>query len=114
MQHQIMRFNMPFGRVGAGEFGTYFIGYARDPGVIEQMLTNMFIGNPPGNYDRILDFSTALTGNLFFVPTRRLPRRPPGAGAGGRHGGPGGHGAAGERRWLARDRQPSRSERLRR
>src|SRR5262249_22466461 len=23
---QIMRFNMPFGRVGAGEFGTYFIG----------------------------------------------------------------------------------------
>jgi porphyrinogen peroxidase len=68
-EHQIVRFNMPFGRVGAGEFGTYFIGYARSPDVIEQMLTNMFIGKPPGNHDRILDFSTALTGNLFFVPT---------------------------------------------
>ncbi len=68
-QQQIMRFNMPFGRVGAGEFGTYFIGYARHPDVIEQMLENMFIGKPPGNHDRILDFSTAVTGNLFFVPT---------------------------------------------
>jgi porphyrinogen peroxidase len=68
-QRQIMRFNMPFGRVGAGEFGTYFIGYAADPVVTEQMLRNMFIGSPPGNHDRILDFSTALTGNLFYVPT---------------------------------------------
>ena len=67
-ERQIVRLNMPFGRVGAREFGTYFIGYARDPGVIEQMLQNMFIGKPPGNYDRILDFSTAMTGNLFFVP----------------------------------------------
>jgi putative iron-dependent peroxidase len=68
-QHQIVRFNMPFGRVGTGEFGTYFIGYVRTPDVIEQMLENMFIGKPPGNSDRILDFSTAVTGNLFFVPT---------------------------------------------
>ena len=30
----------------------------------------MFIGDPPGNYDRILDFSTALTGTLFFVPSQ--------------------------------------------
>jgi putative iron-dependent peroxidase len=37
--------------------------------VTEQMLANMFIGRPPGNYDRILDFSTAVTGCLFFVPT---------------------------------------------
>ena len=76
-QRQIMRFNMPFGRVGAQEFGTYFIGYARDPGVIEEMLRNMFIGKPPGNYDRILDFSTAVTGNLFFVPTADLLDDPP-------------------------------------
>jgi porphyrinogen peroxidase len=68
-EHQIMRFNMPFGRVGAAEFGTFFIGYARTPHLIEQMLENMFIGRPEGNYDRILDFSTAVTGNLFFVPT---------------------------------------------
>jgi porphyrinogen peroxidase len=76
-QRQILRYNMPFGRVGDGEFGTYFIGYARSPDVIEQMLTNMFIGNPPGNYDRILDFSTAMTGGLFFVPTVDFLDDPP-------------------------------------
>jgi porphyrinogen peroxidase len=66
---KIVRDNMPFGRPGHGEFGTYFIGYSRSPRTIEQMLENMFIGKPPGNYDRILDFSTAVTGNLFFIPT---------------------------------------------
>jgi putative iron-dependent peroxidase len=66
---KIVRDNMPFGNVGQGEFGTYFIGYSRSPRTIEQMLLNMFVGNPPGNYDRLLDFSTAVTGNLFFVPT---------------------------------------------
>jgi len=71
-QRQILRYNMPFGRVGAGEFGTYFIGYARSPEVLEQMLTNMFVGNPAGNYDRILDFSTATTGSLFFVPNLEM------------------------------------------
>jgi putative iron-dependent peroxidase len=76
-QRQIWRLNMPFGRVGAGEFGTYFIGYARTPSVTEQMLTNMFIGNPPGTYDRILDFSTALTGCLFFIPTADFLDDPP-------------------------------------
>ena len=68
-QLQIVRDNMPFGDVGKGEFGTYFIGYARSPKRIEQMLTNMFVGNPPGNYDRLLDFSRAVTGSLFFVPS---------------------------------------------
>jgi putative iron-dependent peroxidase len=76
-QHQIMRFNMPFGRVGAAEFGTYFIGYARSPDVLEQMLRNMFLGKPPGNSDRILDFSTAVTGTLFFVPTVDFLDDPP-------------------------------------
>jgi porphyrinogen peroxidase len=76
-QQQIMRFNMPFGRVGAGEFGTYFIGYARSPDVIEEMLSNMFIGKPPGNYDRILDFSTAMTGSLFFAPSADFLDDPP-------------------------------------
>jgi porphyrinogen peroxidase len=66
---KIVRDNMPFGRVGESEFGTYFIGYARSPRTIEQMLENMFIGRPPGNYDRLLDFSVARTGNLFFVPS---------------------------------------------
>ena len=66
---KILRDNMPFGRAGSGEFGTYFIGYSRSPRTIEQMLENMFVGRPPGNYDRLLDFSRAVTGNLFFVPS---------------------------------------------
>jgi porphyrinogen peroxidase len=66
---QIVRDNMPFGKVGEGEYGTYFIGYCRTPRVTEQMIENMFIGKPPGNYDRILDFSRAVTGTLFFVPS---------------------------------------------
>ncbi|MDE1179999.1 Dyp-type peroxidase [Paraburkholderia sp.] len=69
---KILRDNMPFGRLGAGEFGTYFIGYARAPDPIEQMLENMFIGRPPGNYDRLLDYSRAVTGGLFFVPSAEL------------------------------------------
>ena len=68
-QRQILRANMPFGEVGRGEFGTYYAGYAATPSVTEQMLVNMFIGHPPGNYDRILDFSTAITGGLFFAPS---------------------------------------------
>jgi putative iron-dependent peroxidase len=68
-ERQILRANMPFGEVGRGEFGTYYIAYAATPSVTEQMLVNMFIGNPPGNYDRILDFSTAVTGSLFFAPS---------------------------------------------
>ena len=77
-QRQIVRVNMPFGEVGKREFGTYFIGYARTPYVTEQMLTNMFAGRPPGMYDRILDFSRAITGNLFFVPSADFLDDPPG------------------------------------
>ncbi len=69
---KILRDNMPFGDAARGEFGTYFIGYARSPRTLEQMLENMFVGRPPGNYDRLLDFSRALTGNLFFVPSLDL------------------------------------------
>ena len=101
-EQQIMRFNMPFGRVGQAEFGTYYIAYARTSALIELMLSNMFIGDPPGNTDRILDFSTALTGTLFFVPSgdlleiRRRPRtRPP---PHRRH-----------RRWMSRTMAHSRS-----
>jgi porphyrinogen peroxidase len=65
----ILRYNMPFGMVGHGDSGTYFIAYARSPATTEQMLSNMFIGNPPGNYDRLLDFTTPVTGCNFFAPS---------------------------------------------
>jgi putative iron-dependent peroxidase len=76
-QRQIVRANMPFGNPGRGEFGTYFIGYAATPEVTEEMLSNMFIGRPPGNTDRILDFSTAVTGGLFFAPSADFLDSPP-------------------------------------
>jgi porphyrinogen peroxidase len=66
---KISRDNMPFGSAAQGEFGTYFIGYCRTPRTLERMLENMFIGRPPGNYDRLLDYSRAVTGNLFFAPS---------------------------------------------
>ncbi|MBU2667518.1 Dyp-type peroxidase [Actinoplanes bogorensis] len=66
---KILRDNMPFGSVKEGEFGTYYIAYAATPDVPELMLRRMFLGDPYGTYDRILDFSTAVTGSLFFVPT---------------------------------------------
>jgi putative iron-dependent peroxidase len=76
-ERQIVRDNMPFGHVGSAEFGTYFIGYSATPSVTEQMLENMFVGKPAGNHDRILDFSTAVTGNLFFAPTADFLDDPP-------------------------------------
>ncbi|MFE9909859.1 Dyp-type peroxidase [Streptomyces clavifer] len=76
-EHDILRANMPFGTFGKGEFGTYFIGYAADPGVTEQMLRNMFLGSPPGTHDRILDFSTAVTGTLFHAPRADFLDAPP-------------------------------------
>jgi putative iron-dependent peroxidase len=74
---KIVRHNMPFGEIGKAEFGTYFIGYSRSPAVTERMLDNMFVGDPPGNTDRILDFSTALTGAMFFTPTTDFLDDPP-------------------------------------
>ena len=111
---KIVRDNMPFGRAGRGEFGTYFIGYARSPRTIEQMLENMFVGRPPGNYDRLLDFSRAVTGNLFFVPSvdvagERRRRRACGRGSAGHacRGRGTRTGDAGAR-WLAQHRFPQR------
>ena len=68
-EHEILRDNMPFGSPSSKEYGTYFIGYSKHLWVIEKMMDRMFIGNPPGLHDRILDFSKALTGTTFFVPT---------------------------------------------
>jgi putative iron-dependent peroxidase len=72
VEHDILRDNMPFGRPGAGEFGTYFIGYAANLSTIETMLQRMFVGVPEGAHDRILDYSTAVTGSTYFVPSNDL------------------------------------------
>jgi len=69
---KIVRDNMPFGNRANNEMGTYFISYASTFSTVEEMLTRMFIGEPKGNYDRILDFSEAKTGSLFFVPSLNM------------------------------------------
>ncbi|KRB81082.1 peroxidase [Sphingomonas sp. Root710] len=70
-EHDILRDNMPFGRAGHGEFGTYFIGYTRHLWVIEKMLQRMYVGDSAGAYDRLLDVSKPQTGTTFFAPSRR-------------------------------------------
>ncbi|MFE9325260.1 Dyp-type peroxidase [Nocardia sp. NPDC052278] len=67
-ERKILRANMPFGSVKDGEFGTYYVAYAATPSITETMLTRMFIGTEEAAYDRILDFSIAVTGTLFFAP----------------------------------------------
>jgi putative iron-dependent peroxidase len=74
---KIVRHNMPFGEIGKAEYGTYFIGYSRTATVTEQMLSNMFIGDPPGNTDHLLEFSTAITGGKFFTPIVDFLNDPP-------------------------------------
>ncbi|CZE50160.1 Dyp-type peroxidase [Campylobacter geochelonis] len=66
---KIIRANMPFANPAKGEFGTYFIGYARHFSTTKKMLENMFVGEPVGNTDLLLEISTPVTGTLFYVPT---------------------------------------------
>lgn len=69
---KVIRGNMPFANSSKGEYGTYFIAYASTFSTTRKMLENMFVGSPVGNTDRLLDFSTALTGTLFFAPSYDL------------------------------------------
>jgi putative iron-dependent peroxidase len=71
-ERDVLRDNMAFGDPSSGEYGTYYVAYASDLAVTEEMLDNMFVGDPPGNYDKILDVSTAVTGTTFFVPSLEL------------------------------------------
>lgn len=66
---KIIRDNMPFGDMSTNKMGTYFIAYASKFSTVKKMLDKMFLGSPEGNYDRLLDFSSAKTGTLFYVPT---------------------------------------------
>ena len=72
---KILRHNMPFGNAADGDSGTYFIGYARSPQPLETMLENMVIGSPPGNYDRLLDFTHPVSGTNLFAPSVQFLER---------------------------------------
>ena len=66
-EHKIVRMNVVFANPGEGVRGTYFIGYARHWDVTRQMVTNMFTQD-----DRLLEYSTAEKGQLFFIPSKEL------------------------------------------
>jgi putative iron-dependent peroxidase len=67
VEHKIVRMNVPFSNPAKNENGTYFIGYARHWMVTKRMLQGMF-----DNSDRLLDFSTPETGELFFIPSKSV------------------------------------------
>ncbi|MGB3707839.1 Dyp-type peroxidase [Gordonia sp. (in: high G+C Gram-positive bacteria)] len=76
----VVRDNMPYGDIaGSGDKGTFYIAYSSAPDVSEKMLHKMFIGEPEGNYDRLLDFTTAVSGAQFFAPTADFLEDPPAA-----------------------------------
>ena len=66
-EHKIVRMNVVFANPGEGVRGTYFIGYARHWDVTRQMVTNMFTQD-----DRLLEYSTAEKGQLFFIPSKEI------------------------------------------
>jgi putative iron-dependent peroxidase len=66
-EQKIVRHNLAWGT--STEAGTFFISYARDLSVTEEMLERMFVADAAGVYDRLLDFSRAVTGGNFFAPS---------------------------------------------
>jgi len=67
IEHKIVRMNVPFSNPAESINGTYFIGYSRYYSVTRRMLEGMF-----NNSDRLLDFSTPITGELFFIPSKTV------------------------------------------
>lgn len=64
-EQKIIRMNVPFSDPAMDYTGTYFIGYARHWQVTKQMLEQMLEKS-----DFLLTFSTLLSGQLFFIPSR--------------------------------------------
>ncbi len=75
-KHEILRDNMPFGEVGPGEFGTYFIGYARTPTVTELMLERHVPRRPAGTPRPDPGLLHRRHRHPVLRPERGLPRRP--------------------------------------
>ena len=72
---KILRDNMPFGRPGHGEFGTYFIGYSRTPRITETMLQNMFVGRPAGQLRPPARFQQARYREPVFCAVLNISRQ---------------------------------------
>jgi putative iron-dependent peroxidase len=64
---EMLRQNMPYGDMSVQ--GLYFVSCASSPEPFTKMLKSMIFGDEEGNYDRLLDYTTAETGGAFFAPS---------------------------------------------
>jgi putative iron-dependent peroxidase len=64
---EMLRQSMPYGDMSVQ--GLYFISCAKSPEPFTKMLKNMIIGDEEGNYDKLLDYTSAETGCAFFAPS---------------------------------------------
>lgn len=68
VEHKVVRMNVPYSDTAKKDAtGTYFIAYARHFDITETMLKNMLEQS-----DRLLDFSTPITGAEFFIPSKAV------------------------------------------
>ncbi|UJR16874.1 hypothetical protein I4U23_003772 [Adineta vaga] len=68
---KVVRQSLPYGDMK--EQGLFFISYASNPRKHEKQLNSM-LGMENGIYDRLMDFSTPITGNYWFIPSINLLR----------------------------------------
>jgi putative iron-dependent peroxidase len=64
---QILRQSYPWGEVQ--EAGLYFAAYTKSLDVFDSMLARMMGTTGDGLHDRLMEFSRAVTGATFFVPS---------------------------------------------
>ncbi len=64
---QILRQSYPWGTVR--EAGLYFAAYTKSLDVFDSMLARMMGATADGLHDRLMEFSRAVTGATFFVPS---------------------------------------------
>lgn len=51
------------------EAGLYFVAYTKALDIVDLMLARMMGTTDDGNHDRLMEFSRAVTGATFFVPS---------------------------------------------
>jgi putative iron-dependent peroxidase len=64
---ELMRQSMPYGDLS--QQGLLFVSYCANPDNFETILKNMVFGNDDGDYDHLLNYTSAETGAAFFAPS---------------------------------------------
>jgi putative iron-dependent peroxidase len=64
---EIFRRSVPFGTIA--EVGLYFIAFSAELGRFDIMLARMFGTSGDGISDRLMSFTTPVTGSFFFAPS---------------------------------------------